>query len=135
MPPVMCRCGILALVLILAVGNSAGIQAIAWVSMIVDRAQTESVGEAITSTFSGTKPCALCKVAKALASAETDALPNHATGKAPQKQHVPPMLKWTMDEPWQSTNGSDGDQGIRWPTLYRVAFSYVSTPPTPPPLA
>jgi hypothetical protein len=129
------RCGVLALVAILAIGNSAGIQAIAWVSMIVSRVQTETVGEAIASTLNGSRPCALCKIAKRLATAEDSALLGHFAGKAPLKQHPSPAMKWTMDEPWMLSVNVAAEQTVMWPTLCQVALSHSSAPPTPPPRA
>jgi hypothetical protein len=129
------RCGILALVAILAIGNSAGIQAIAWVSMIVSRVQTVTVGEAIASTLNGSRPCALCKIAKGLATAEDSALLNHSAGKVPLKQHPSPAMKWTMDEPWMMPADPLAEQTVMWPTLRQLANSHSSAPPTPPPRA
>ena len=88
--PLIRRCAILALVAILAIGNSAGMQVVAWMSMIVDRVQTESIGEAIASTLQGVRPCALCKIAKVLAAHEAMAWTHQSPGKAPQQQHLSP---------------------------------------------
>lgn len=129
------RFGILALVAILAIGNSAGIQAIAWMSMIASRVQTETVGEAITSTLDGSQPCALCTIAKGLATAEDSALLNHAGGKGPLKQHPSPALKWTMDEPWTMAVDPLAEQTVMWQTVCQLALSHSSAPPVPPPRA
>ena len=103
--PLIRRCAILALVAILAIGNSAGMQVVAWMSMIVDRVQTESIGEAIASTLQGVRPCALCKIAKVLAAHEAMAWTHQSPGKAPQQQHLSPAMKWIIDEHWVAPNG------------------------------
>ena len=38
------------------------LQALAWTGMIVSRSQTATVSEAVSTTFDGDHPCALCQV-------------------------------------------------------------------------
>jgi hypothetical protein len=38
------------------------LQSVAWATMLVDNAQSGDLGTAITKTFDGKHPCALCKV-------------------------------------------------------------------------
>jgi len=129
------RCGIIALVLLLAVGHSAGIQAFAWMTMIVDRAQTVSISEAISSTLNGIKPCPLCKAAKAFAWAEAGALPAHAPGKAPQKSQMPVADKWMVEDAWMMHVNVASSDACYWSHPQHQALSYSSAPPTPPPRA
>jgi hypothetical protein len=42
-------------------GHWAILQSVAWVNMVVDFSQTSTLGSAITKTFDGKHPCALCK--------------------------------------------------------------------------
>ena len=46
------------------------LQSVAWVSMTMDFAQTESLGVALSKTFDGQHPCNLCKVVRAGKQAE-----------------------------------------------------------------
>jgi len=57
---------ILALILALVCGQSAGLQLVAWAGMLATRLTTTSVSEAVASTFDGSSPCALCCMAAAL---------------------------------------------------------------------
>jgi len=57
---------ILALILALVCGQSAGVQLVAWAGMLATRLATTSVSEAVASTFDGSSPCALCCMAAAL---------------------------------------------------------------------
>lgn len=43
-------------------GHWAVLQSVAWVKMVVDYSQSESVTVAIEKTFDGAHPCDLCKV-------------------------------------------------------------------------
>lgn len=43
-------------------GHWFAMQGIAWVTMIVDQSQETSLVEAVTKTFDGQHPCALCEV-------------------------------------------------------------------------
>ena len=133
--PLIRRCAILALVAILAIGNSAGMQVVAWMSMIVDRVQTESIGEAIVSTLQGVRPCALCKIAKVLAAHEAMAWTHQSPGKAPQQQHLSPAMKWIIDEHWVAPIAGEAHQAQIWPLSRHLADSLAIEPPTPPPRA
>lgn len=48
----------------------AALQTVAWTAMVVGRAQTASLSEALQTTFDGQHPCKLCKVVRAGKSAE-----------------------------------------------------------------
>jgi hypothetical protein len=49
-----------ALLLLLACGQTALLQGVAWTSMLATRAPSRGFSEAVSSTFSGAEPCALC---------------------------------------------------------------------------
>jgi len=71
--------------LALITGHAAGIQIIAWVSMFVDRVQTETADQALANTFDGEHPCCLCHIAKALADTDSTALAGKAPSKTPEQ--------------------------------------------------
>jgi hypothetical protein len=55
--------GILVLALILSIGaHWAVLQSAAWAGMIYNYSQQTTLSRAVTLTFSGDKPCSLCKV-------------------------------------------------------------------------
>lgn len=85
----------LALVLVLTLGHSAGMQVVAWASMLVSRVATESVSQAVLSTFDGSAPCDLCIIASALGDAErSPALPVGDDGnpRLPMKVVKPDLM-------------------------------------------
>lgn len=63
-PHVLGRLGHLIVVaaLLAAIGGHwAILQSVAWATMLADNLQTASVSEAVSKTFDGEHPCALCK--------------------------------------------------------------------------
>lgn len=63
-----------ALLVCLTLGlHWAALQTFAWTTMIVERAQTGSLAEAIQTTFDGRHPCKLCKVVRTGQAAEKKA--------------------------------------------------------------
>lgn len=74
LPPAVCdsagvfvRLGHLLLILALLVatdGHWAVLQTVAWTSMLANNLQTDSFEAAVTKTFDGEHPCAMCKVIK-----------------------------------------------------------------------
>ena len=53
---------IAALLVCLTLGlHWAALQTVAWTAMVVERAQTASLSEALQTTFDGQHPCTLCK--------------------------------------------------------------------------
>ncbi len=58
--------GLLLLIILLAAGNAAVVQGVAWVGMLVQRSQTMGWQGAVASTFSGRQPCRMCLAAAAL---------------------------------------------------------------------
>lgn len=53
-------CLVLALVALMG-GHWAVLQTVAWTAMLADNLETESFEEAVKNTFSGKRPCKLCK--------------------------------------------------------------------------
>lgn len=71
--PLRCRSTIpLALVFLLLVGTSGGVQLAAWVGMVTARTPLAGWDRALRSTFSGESPCCLCRAAKALSDGQPD---------------------------------------------------------------
>jgi hypothetical protein len=50
----------LLLVALLLNGHWAALQSVAWARMLAERVKTMCVNEAVTSTFDGEHPCAMC---------------------------------------------------------------------------
>jgi hypothetical protein len=127
------RCGALAIAVLLVVGHAAGMQAIAWMGMFIERVQTQSVGDAIVSTFDGSRPCGLCQAAQAFAAAEAHA--DQDPGKAPAKQDPAPALKWMVESPYQAPTGDGPGRPLAAPLCRMPAAGCCRQPPTPPPRA
>ncbi len=64
-------------------GPHSLVQVYAWANMILDYSQESSLSQAVTDTFSGEKPCCLCKKIAAVKEAD----PNGGREKAP----LPPL--------------------------------------------
>jgi hypothetical protein len=60
------RSVILLLAAVLIGGNAAVVQVVAWGSMLAERAQRMEVAAAIASTFDGSAPCGMCRMAESL---------------------------------------------------------------------
>jgi hypothetical protein len=137
MPSRAHRCSALAIVLLLTIGHSAGMQTIAWVGMFIDRVQTHSVGDALISILDGSHPCSLCRIARSLAAVEVDAGISSTGGKgavkAPLKLAPPPPQLWLIDEPGSPPLADRRAQECHWSNTDTLADGYASEPPTPPP--
>ena len=104
-------------------GHWAVLQTVAWVGMVIENVETESLPTALQKTFSGENPCALCQVVKHGVNEEK----KQSSGKtlvkleavlAPALQVPPPRVaEWTQALPAS-------------PLAVRSL-----APPTPPPLA
>jgi hypothetical protein len=132
----MHRCGILAIALLLAVGHSAGMQTIAWIGMFAERVEAQSIPDAITATLDGSRPCALCNMAKDLAAIEA----NNANSLAGTGGHKAPVTvapladqKWLIEEPQSKAVASTAHVVLIWPKATALADGFASEPPTPPP--
>jgi len=137
MPSRTRRCSALAIVLLLAIGHSAGMQTIAWVGMFIDRVQTHSVGDALISILDGSRPCPLCKFAHSLAAVEADGVIGCADGKgalkAPLKLAPSSPQLWLIAVPGTLPCADSASGRWHWSTADRLAVGYASEPPTPPP--
>jgi len=95
------RCAHLLLVLTLLVsvgGHWALLQTAAWAGMFVSHAQQGSLVEALSKTFDGEHPCALCKVVKRGHGEQTN-----QNSEAPEK--LKKMVLYT--EPTETSQFSD----------------------------
>jgi hypothetical protein len=59
------RVGLL-LALVLSLGPGTGLQVVAWVGMVIDRAPAEGFGSAVVSVLTGERPCRVCSVVRSL---------------------------------------------------------------------
>jgi hypothetical protein len=135
MPSRARRCSALAIVILLTIGHSAGMQSIAWVGMFIDRVQTHSIGDALISIIDGSRPCPLCKIARSLAVVEADGVISSGMGdlKAPLKLAPPSPQLWLIAAPILPPLADSTSQGWSWSTTDTLADGYASEPPTPPP--
>jgi hypothetical protein len=129
------RCGALAIVLLLTIGHSAGMQTIAWIGMFADRIQTQSVGDAMTSIFDGAHPCALCTIARSLASIDAHGVLGDQTGKTPLKAPPASHDTWLIDDPCVLPTAGGSSRFRHRTAADALASSASSEPPTPPPRA
>lgn len=112
-------------------GPYAVVQIYAWANMLVTYSQETSVGQAVVDTFSGEKPCCLCK--KIAAAKKSD--PEHQKSKdveLAQKQFqdlIAPTLSGLL-EPFSSPLPS-----ITFPAVADAHDCAANGPLTPPPRA
>ncbi len=134
MPSRAHRCSALAIVLLMTIGHSAGMQSIAWVSMFIDRVQTHSAGAALISILDGSRPCSLCKVARSLAAVEAvGVIAGKGMVKAPLKLAPPAPQLWLIEAPGLPALAGSSGEGWSWSTSDMLADGFASEPPTPPP--
>ena len=111
-------------VLVLTLGlHWAFLQTIAWTGMLVTYARQGSFQEAVSKTFDGKHPCALCKVIQQGRTEE----------KQQEQKQVKPGLKLEVGLIWQATEFSfDGSrEQVVSPDL--SGSSRCASPPKPPP--
>lgn len=97
--------------------------------MVVSRALTSSVAEAISSTFDGQHPCAMCSAISEGRCNEQDAGANFAPLK---KSAEVKFLKLVSDV---VPARSDGEGTAVWPGFAPHGVVRVGPPLTPPPIA
>ncbi|HEV7402313.1 MAG TPA: hypothetical protein VGO11_05280 [Chthoniobacteraceae bacterium] len=104
-------------------GHWAALQTAAWIGMVANYTQTDSLGAAIAKTFDGAHPCVLCTVVKKGQAEEQKQEPVKIVLKTeavlPPIFAVPPP----RSAPWKFVSVS------------RRATARTLSPPTPPPLA
>jgi len=82
-------------VLVLSLGwHWALLQTVAWTGMIISYSRDASLSEAVSKTFDGEHPCAMCKMIKKGRADEQE---------QQQKQNVKPGSKMEIGAIWQST--------------------------------
>ena len=105
------------------------LQGTAWTGMLVSRAMSTSVSEALSSTFDGQHPCAMCSVIAEGRCNEDDAGANFAPLK---KSGEIKFLKLVSDGP--PVRSLDEYPAI-WPGFVPHGVVRVKAPLTPPPIA
>jgi hypothetical protein len=90
----------LALALVVSGGHAGLLQVTAWTAMLRSHLASEGVGAALSDTFDGKHPCALCCAAAALGEHQDPAAPapSRADG-APQLPQALPMERLEIDAP------------------------------------
>jgi hypothetical protein len=101
-------------------------QAGAWTGMIIARSQNSSFVSAVKSTFSGEKPCSMCK---AVAKGHADE--SKPTAPAAQKMPEAKMIAMIVSElPPPALSGV-----MEWQQFLEHGTVRTDAPPNPPPLA
>ncbi len=118
----------LALALVVSGGHAGLLQITAWTGMLRSHLATEGVGAALSDTFDGKHPCALCCAAAALGEHQDPAAPapSRADG-APQLPHALPMERLRIDAPTTVARTLPG----RVPATLAEGMRFA--PPVPPP--
>ena len=117
------------LLLLLASGQTATLQLVAWSGMLVSRVGDEGLGGAISSTFSGERPCALCCAIR-----EDDG-EDRAPGPQPQRKAASDAGKdkaplWTAS--WPTLPALSQRLPVR-PARQSPLSGLTPTPEPPPP--
>jgi hypothetical protein len=103
-------------------GQWAVLQGVAWIGMIHEYAQMVPLGEAVSMTFSGKYPCAICKAIAERRQSENNkacALEKY------EKKSLPPIPSLVAVEAIASA--------VEFPDYLNALGSRRETPPTPPP--
>jgi hypothetical protein len=96
--------------------------------MIVARAQTAPVAEAVATTFDGDHPCGLCK---AISQGQESEQKQQPAAPLVKKSEDLKLVAQARIVPPPATAAAE----ILWPELVACADSRTEQPPTPPPLA
>lgn len=117
--------------LYLAGGPYSLMQAYAWVNMIIDYSKETGLSQAVTDTFSGEKPCCLCKKIAAAKASESQKnqqnTPLSPLGSKPFEHLFPPSSVMIRD-PKHADFSPPGFLPIDNPIS-----PLASSPPLPPP--
>ncbi len=133
-PPLL-RLGALLLVALLTIGHAAGVQLVAWACMFASQLPTASVGQALTSTLDGSRPCGLCLVAKSLATQEQTA-PSAGGTAGKQSLLTVKIVKtpdWHLGETLLPPPGTGSAAVETRPAATVVLVGHEPQPPSPPP--
>ena len=104
------------------------LQGTAWTGMLVSRAISTSVPEALASTFDGQHPCAMCSAIAEGKCNEEDADADFAPSK---KSAEMKFLTLVLESP----PARSLDQGqVIWPRFEQQVVVRVDAPLTPPPV-
>ncbi|GDY11136.1 hypothetical protein LBMAG53_00130 [Planctomycetota bacterium] len=126
-------CCAVVLAILLVIGQSAGLQLMAWTGMVISRANTQGLSHAMATTFDGRHPCGVCVLAEALRTKNL-VVQDGKPGKPDQKNTVKVQL--AMPAVWDGESVGAG-------AMCRVAFWPARTwteqsrpiPDPPPPKA
>jgi hypothetical protein len=104
------------------------LQATAWTGMIVVRAQSAPVAEAVETTFDGEHPCRMCSAI------------SEGQKEEKQKERDLPLVKKAQEVrlvslDWFELPPAEVSGEARWPDLVAAALWRTDAPPVPPPLA
>ena len=104
-------------------GHWAVLQSVAWVKMVIDYSQNDSLPVAIEKTFDGKHPCAICLT---IEGAEKQQKQQEAAQPAPEIKGVLAPVVQVAGPTFVL---------VEWPLLTESAVPLVHTPPVPPPRA
>lgn len=113
---------VLALALVLGLHWTA-LQLVAWTGMVVNLSRDHRLGAALTMTFDGQHPCALCKVVQEGRRAERQREPESSAGR------------FRLEATWESSPVRVGlhRPGLIPPTPLFLSASRPEAPPKPRP--
>ena len=101
----------------------AFLQTIAWTGMIVRHALAAPLSQAVSKTFDGKHPCALCKFIKS----------GRAEEEKQERKQVKPAFKLELGPIWQATAFTLAQSHLRIPAPDLVGGSRTDQPPKPRP--
>lgn len=111
-------------VLVLSLGlHWALLQTVAWTGMVISYSQNSSLKAAVTKTFDGKHPCALCKAIQK----------GRAEEQKREQQQINPALKLDLAVVWQAAELKFASEGEPIPVPDLCAATRREAPPTPPP--
>jgi hypothetical protein len=117
---------VLLLAAVLIGGNAAVVQLAAWGAMLVERAQRMEVAAAVASTFDGSAPCRMCRMAESLRDQPSPAAPAGAA-KLVKKADAPVVPVFAL-----LVRGGEETALPAWPAVLPPRVSdFVPEPPPP----
>lgn len=106
----------------------AVLQMTAWTGMLVTRAQTVGVGQAVLTTFDGAHPCHLCSAITSGQQEEKKEVPVAPVVKKLLEFKSATLVRFELAPPLESAE-------IAWNEFRVEDGRRLDAPPTPPPLA